>query len=228
MILFLIPLELFLIYKLYCYFFNDPCRKKGIDISIFFGAPGSGKTTLGARYAEQAERTHTLIYGNIDLDYPNYIKIDSTDLGRYDFHDCTILCDESGVDFNNRDYKNFSKDLIKYLKYHRHFNAKIVFFSQSYEDMDITIRRLAQRYYLVKKSFLFKLNKKIVVKRIKKSIVIQKETRQIIDAYDFVFLSKFVFSGRRYFKHFDTHYRYPLPSFEGSEETFNKSVLNLK
>ena len=210
----------FLLFKVFISILNDPTNRRKLDISIVFSPPGGGKTTTLCRYAEQAgtarKNKPQFIYSNVDLVYPFVTKINREDLGRYNFHDCLILIDEAGVDFNNRDYKNLSKDLIKYLKYHRHFDAQIVFFSQSYDDMDITIRRLAQRYYLVKKTIFHFISKRFVIRRIKKVIDIQKDSKQIIDAYDFVAFSKFRFSGKKYFPHFNTKERYYLPEFNSN------------
>lgn len=48
------------------------------------------------------------------------------------------------------------------------------------------------------------LTKKFYIRCIKKSISIDKDTRQIIDAYDFVPFSKYKFKGRKLFKMFNS------------------------
>ena len=55
-------------------------------------------------------------------------------------------------------------------------------FSQSYEDMDITLRRLAQNYFVVTKSLLPRF---VVCKRIRRKVGIDENTHQIIDHYYF-------------------------------------------
>lgn len=224
-----------LIFFIFLHYSNDITSQRKLDISVVFSPPGGGKTTLMTRFAEQARIRNEKnkkkkryvplqIYTNVPIKSDSVIQIERSDLGKYNFHDCIILVDEAGVEFNNRDYKNLSHDLIKYLKYHRHFRCQMVFFSQSYEDMDITIRRLAQRYYLVKKTLFSFITHRFVVRRIKKHISIQKETKQIIDAYEFVPLSRFRFSGRKYFKLFNSYETYPLPEYSTKTITTGRSI----
>lgn len=56
-----------------------------------------------------------------------------------------------GIQMNNRNYKNFPKDAIQFLKLHRHYDLDIWIYSQA-EDYDVTVRRLAERIYIIRKS----------------------------------------------------------------------------
>ena len=89
---------------------------------------------------------------------------------------------EAGIEYNNRAYKTFSPAAIYWYKYHRHYKCPVDVFSQSYEDMDITLRRLAQNYFVVKKSLLPRF---VVCKRIRRKVGIDENTHQIIDHYYF-------------------------------------------
>ena len=63
---------------------------------------------------------------------------------------------KASLEFNNRFNfpKTFPKTCIEFFKLHRHYGVAIDVFSQSYEDMDITIRRLATKFIVVRKSIL--------------------------------------------------------------------------
>ena len=84
-------------------------------------------------------------------------------------------------------------------------------FSQSYDDCDITLRRLATNLYLVKRSLIpfFVKRKRILVK-----IGINKDTKQIEDQYYFQFLgSRYIFCPPLW-KLFKKEERYYLPEKE--------------
>ena len=75
-------------------------------------------------------------------------------------------------------------------------------------DMDIKLRKLATRIFLVKKSFIPFFIKR---KEISKKIGIDKQTKQIIDEYNFRWFStKLIFSPVLW-KMFDTYDRKELP-----------------
>lgn len=61
-----------------------------------------------------------------------------------------ILIDEINLLWDNRDFKNFPKELQKMLRLQRHRKIKIIMFSQTY-DCDLKIRNLADHLYLCNK-----------------------------------------------------------------------------
>ena len=63
-------------------------------ISLYFGLPGCGKTTLLSSMAVKYISRGYTVYGNIDLAVKGYIRIDNECVGRYDLHNCIILIDE--------------------------------------------------------------------------------------------------------------------------------------
>mgnify|MGYP005973447151 CR=1 FL=1 len=191
------------IFKLVLKFINNPARKKNDSLYTVFAPPGCGKTTLLAWLALRFGKK-CVVYGNVPLkDVPNYYLIDWSMIGTYDFRDCVILIDEASIEANNRQYKSMLMSTIKYLKLHRHYRAQMYFFSQSHDDIDVTIRRLSDRYYLVSKSIFFFITKRFILRQIKKTVGINDE-KLVADAFEFVPLSKFKYSGRKVFKHFDS------------------------
>lgn len=156
-------------------------KKKGRQdiITVYFGVPGSGKTTFAAFLVKKALKRKENVWSNVPI--TGSMKYDPIkDLGVNMIEDGTIILDEAGVEFNNRNYKSMPHHVIEFLKYHRHYKTAIDVFSQSHEDMDVTIRRLAQRYYVVKKSLIPRF---IVYKAIGRRVGIDENTKQIIDEY---------------------------------------------
>lgn len=185
-------------------------------LSIVFAPPRSGKTCLATLLALMYAKRGVRVYGNIPLKLPEkyahmYTQIEWSDIGKYDFNHCEILIDEAGIDLNNRNFKNMKFETIKYLKYHGHYVAGMWYFSQSYDDMDITVRRLADDYYVVGKTLLFKLTHKIKLRRIARGVGINETTNQIQDDYQFAKFSTFRFNAKKVFKMFDSYSTYALP-----------------
>lgn len=52
-------------------------------ISLYFGLPGCGKTTLLAKFAVEACRKGRTVYGNIPLAVKGYTRIDNICVGHY-------------------------------------------------------------------------------------------------------------------------------------------------
>lgn len=190
-------------------------------LSIVFAPPRSGKTCLATFLAWMYARKGVRVYGNIPIKLPDkyshmYTLIDWRDVGKYDFHDCEMLIDEAGIDLNNRNFKAMAHDTIKYLKYHGHFRCGMWYFSQSYDDMDITVRRLADDYYVVGKCrfycpFGLPFNYRFKLRRIRRGVGINETTNQIQDDYQFAKFSTFRWNGKKIFNMFDSHSVYYLP-----------------
>ena len=148
-------------------------------VNIYFGVPGSGKTTLAAWFARRDLRRKGKVWSNVPI--TGTYKLDvAKDIGIHHIEKGRIIIDEAGIEYNNRNFKNLPLHQIEFFKYHRHYSTAIDVFSQSYEDMDITLRRLAQNYYVVTKS---RLPYFIKVRSIGRRVGIDDNTHQIIDEY---------------------------------------------
>jgi hypothetical protein len=160
-------------------------KEKPKTITVYFGVPGSGKTTLAAYFARKHLKAGRKVYSNVPIiGTYKYSPID--DLGNNQIEDAYLILDEASIEFNNRNFKVFPKNCIEFFKIHRHYGVAIDVFSQSYEDMDITIRRLATKFILVKKSYIPYF---IVTKTARHIIDIDKETKQFISGYEWKPLS---------------------------------------
>lgn len=181
--------------------------KHPLQLNVYFGVPGSGKTTYAAYLARQAQRESLVIrlcrrfpnrftgwilngknwkraypvWSNVPIEGTYQLNAKS-DIGVYMIQDGKMIIDEAGVEFNNRDYKAFPKTAIRFFKYHRHYGVSVDVFSQSFDDMDVTLRRLAQNFYVVRKSILPFF---VTTKKIRRKVGIDDNTHQLVDAYSF-------------------------------------------
>lgn len=151
-------------------------------------------------------------YANSDNDLS--ITIPSLEgLGSWTFPEHSyIIVDEAGIEYNSRKYKTLSQETIQWFKLHRHYKCDVDFISQSWEDMDITIRRLADELWYIKK-----FGPISIVRRVYKSVKVDDKTHQIIDAYEIGKLLKrllprpfgsktwFLVWRPKYYKYFNTY-----------------------
>lgn len=154
-----------------------------IRFDVYFGVPGSGKTTFAAYIAKKKIKKNQKVLSNVPL--KGAYQVVKQDIGRFQISNCDLIIDEAGVDYNNRSHNKFTEEELYFYKYHRHYKVNISLFSQAYNDFDLKLRTLATRYYIVKKSIF----PGFVCRRlINKKIGIDKITKQIIDEYSYAFL----------------------------------------
>ena len=177
----------------------------GNTFDVYFGVPGSGKTTFAAWLAKRAQKRAKKVYSNVEI--RDCYEVTKDDIGRYDISDGLLIFDEAGIDYNNRDHKNFTTREISFYKKHRHYNVDVVMFSQDL-DMDKKLRKLATKYYLIKKSFFpFCISRRTIGKKID----ISKESGEIIERHFFVKFSRKLIFAPSVWKMFNTHEREELP-----------------
>lgn len=181
------------------------CPKHPHVLNVYFGVPGSGKTTFAAYLTKWALHENIIIrlcrrfnnpvsrliikskylkrridvYSNVPI--TGAYQLDAKkDIGYYMIQNAKIIIDEAGIEYNNRNFKSFPPESIYFYKYHRHYQTSVDVFSQSYEDMDITLRRLAQNFYVVRKSLIPFC---VVARRIRRKVGVDEHTKQIADLY---------------------------------------------
>lgn len=125
-------------------------------VSLYFGLPGCGKTTMLAKLAYDAVRggRYANVYTNVAVNIPGVCLIDNDCIGQYELRDCLLLIDEATLFADSRDYKNFSKGRLSYFLEHRHRNADICLFTQQWDGVDRKIRTITDRVYYIKKGLL--------------------------------------------------------------------------
>lgn len=178
-----------------------------MPVKIYFGVPGSGKTTHAAKIVYRNLKKGIPTYSNVSI--KGAIKFNTSMIGKFMIQDCDLIIDEASIEYNNRNYKSLPKEQIEWFKLYRHYGVRNIYiYSQSYDDMDITLRRLSDVMYIVKRSIIPGL---IVTREISRKIGINQDTHQIEDEFFFGFL-RFSFTiGRRYWKMFDSWEAPSLP-----------------
>ncbi len=178
-------------------------------ISIYFGNPGCGKTTFACRLLKKAAK-HVNVYSNFETPLAFYVS-SLNGLGNWTIppHSFFVI-DEAGIEYNSRKYKSLSQSTIQWFKFHRHYRCDLAVLSQSWEDMDITLRRLADELWYLRRFGPFTF-----ARRVFKKIDIDKQTHQIIDSYRFgSLLSKSNWSltfRPLYYRFFDSYSTPPTP-----------------
>ena len=179
-----------------------------VHLEIYFGVPGSGKTTFAAYLSKKAMKLGIPVFSNVPI--KGTYRIDpKEDLGKYLIERCLVIIDEAGLEHNNRKFKEFNDENRYFYKFHRHYQCKVAVFSQA-DDMDLTIRNVAYRLHLVKKSMLPYF---IKIRPMIKTIDIDEVSHQPMAMYrwDWFIFTKRIFSPLVW-KLFDTYEGKLLPS----------------
>lgn len=198
-------------------------------IRVYFGNIGCGKTTFAVRQFRKQQKTDKKLkrvgkspcYDYYYANFENKVSrfSDLKGLGEWTFPEHSyIIVDEAGIEYNNRKFKSLSQDTIAWFKLSRHYKCDVDFISQSWDDMDITVRRLASELWYVKKLGPFTM-----LRRVYKTVGIDENTHQIIDKYEFGKLLPCllpfpfhrhnceIFLRRPYYKYFDSYSKVELP-----------------
>lgn len=195
-------------------------------ITVFFAPPGVGKTSLAARFAWWEwfrSKFHRNKYWRVYANFPlkHTYTFEKSDIGIFDFSSpddegyVLNLLDEAGIDFNSRRFKEMTDQQIQHFKEHRHYREDWYVFSQSF-DVDKVIRDLTPRLYYLKKCWIWPYTIKAL--RIHKSLVVDKEQKQLLDGYEFDPWLLRIFTTRRYY----------LPPYWGMFDSWNKRPLKFK
>lgn len=154
-------------------------------LRIFFGSPGAGKTTQAVKLLKKSRSTYKFCNFSLVEKYSLADVVSSEDmkkLGQWTFPEGSyIAIDEAGIDYNNRKFKTFPQYMIEWFKLHRHYRCDVDLFSQSWEDMDITLRRLASELWYMRgvgRKYGF-----TILRKVYKTVMIDDNTHQIVDGY---------------------------------------------
>lgn len=145
-----------------------------MSISLYFGLPGCGKTTLMVKHAYKVSCAiekdrkrvakgksklcpYDIVLSNVPIALPNVLQIKFDDLGRYHITNALILIDEATLEADSRSYKVFPEHTKMFFLLHRHFSCDCRMYTQQWDGIDKKIRVCTDRcYYLYKKPLLGK------------------------------------------------------------------------
>lgn len=198
-------------------------------VSMIFGSPGSGKSTVATMLCRKAKRP---VYTNISGIQSDNVEVITDDevrsLGEWSPPaGSLIVVDECGIIFNGRHWKSFPRRLNEYMRKHRHYKVDVIYLSQGWEDVDKTLRDLCVELYYIRS-----IGPLSMWVKVKKATKVDKQTEQIIDGYAIVSplwllfkplkllmlhklfpqIDYYRFCLRpRYYKFFDSYAAEPLP-----------------
>lgn len=185
------------------------------SVRIFFGLPGSGKTTFAASFVYKRIKRGENVWSNVPIKGAKVLDV-KDDLGVYQLENGYLIVDEAGIDYNNRQFskgKGMSDEAIKWWKLIRHYHMSADIFSQSFEDMDITLRRLAHDLYIIRRSAVPGF---FICKKIRRKDGIDEISKKPVDEYSWGMpvLDTYRIFGPKYRKLFDS---YDAPRLEEKE-----------
>lgn len=197
-------------------------------VSLYFGLPRAGKTTLLIKLAIKNRKKYKHIFANIHttLDFVTYIS--NEQIGHYDTSDALLLIDEGTLFADSRDYKKFSKELIAFFMLHGHYRCDIIIFTQQWDGIDKKIRVITDKVYYVYKpkvlgavlSRYYRIPYGIIIPDPKKDDA--EKLGEIVQGYCKPPLLQRVFCGilwrSRYYKYFDSWEAPPLPPLPSAPE----------
>lgn len=121
-------------------------------ISMYFGKPGSGKSTLVAKIAMEQRKNYQHIYCNMPLKIDGVTHITDDCIGKYELENCLLIIDEASLFADNRDFKNFNKNRrLEYFLLHRHRHSDIILLTQGYNCVDKKLRMLTVNLYYIER-----------------------------------------------------------------------------
>lgn len=207
----------------------------GENLYLFFGLPGCGKTTLLCSFALKHLKNGCNVYTNIPLaiTHDNYYVINNSDIGKYNLHNGVLLIDEGTLFANNRDYKEFSKNLTRFFMLHRHYGLDIYIFAQTFDGVDKKIRTISTALYYVKKSlfgttYYYHIPYGLDIPNKKTLKATGVKFGEINEGYCDATLLQKIFSPRiirkKYYRYFDSYEAPELPELPNC--TKNSTVSN--
>ncbi len=147
-------------------------------LELIMGKAGSGKSTLIAHLVKKANKKNRSVYCNHHVLGAH--KIESKWLGKYMLEDCDIIIDEAQIEFDNRNFKSFTDELKFFFSNYRHFKCDVYIVSQSWEDLDIKIRRQAKKIYIMQNSFI---PFTILLQRVKMKFGVNEDKTDIVTKF---------------------------------------------
>ena len=201
-------------------------------IKGYFGVPGVGKTTTLVKEYRKNRKKYKNIY-TVNVDIKGCKRITKEEFRRYEFEDSLILWDEITLDYDNRDFKNFTKEDKESWLLHRHMGVDIIYCTQNYENVDKKIKDITLELWYMSKSVIPILSEFTTYKKIYRTININENTSELTLGYRFcnliesLFVSNFkIIFRRRFYKYFDSWEKLGIKERKKYEERNNNNSIN--
>lgn len=152
---------------IYAYFFIVSLKfRNPYKLVMIFGKKGSGKNTLLTKLSVKYNKLGYHVFS--DSQIFNTYQLSTDWIGHFDFpENSVIMIEEAGINWSNRDFKTFPKEVVKFFKLQRHQKIIVYLASQSF-DVDKKLRDLCDEMYLCTNwmgifSVAKKINKRIAI-----------------------------------------------------------------
>lgn len=150
-------------------------------VSVYFGSIGCGKTTVACKLLRKSRKQYDHFFTTFKTlklkNCHHWQNFDGLGLVTPPEHSL-LVDDESGITYNNRKYKSMPQHTIEWYKLSRHYKCDVILMSQAFDDMDITLRRLASEYWYLRRVGPWTLSRQVY-----KYCMVDENTHQIIDGY---------------------------------------------
>ena len=148
---------------------------------------------------------------SVNIEIKGVKQITKEDVRKYRFKNALILWDEITLDYDNRNFKEFTKEDKEFWLLHRHMGVDIIYATQNYENVDKKIRDLTIELWYMQKSVVPIFRGLTTTKRIYRNININENTSELTLGYRFcnrvegIFVSNFkIIWRRKYYKYFNS------------------------
>lgn len=195
------------------------------SLTLVMGKAGSGKSSFSGLLVRNAHKLGRPIYSNHHV--LGAIQLQHTDLGKYDLNDCDVIIDEGQLCYDSRDFKNFSEANKYFFSHFRHHGIRVFILSQSFEDLDVKIRRQAQAIYICQ-PFIKGI---LLLEKIKMKFGVSEDETDICTYYKFNILNirfKLGFLSWKYFDSYSKPLLPNLPSVDSWGEVPKEKVYDYK
>ena len=179
-------------------------------IKGYFGVPGCGKSTTLVKEYRKNRKKYDNIY-SVNIEIKGVKQITKEDVRKYRFKNALILWDEITLDYDNRNFKEFTKEDKEFWLLHRHMGVDIIYATQNYENVDKKIRDLTIELWYMSKSVVPLFKGLTTTKRIYRNININENNSELTLGYRFcnkiegIFVSNFkIIWRRKYYKYFNS------------------------
>lgn len=196
-------------------------------IKAYFGVPGCGKSTTLVKEYRKNRKKYEHIY-TVNIDIQGCERITKEDVRKYRFKNSLILWDEITIDYDNRNFKEFTMEDKEFWLLHRHMGIDIIYATQNYENVDKKIRDLTLELWYMSKSVIPLLSGFTTTKRIYRNININENTSELTLGYRFcnfiesLFVSNYkIIWRKKYYKYYDSWDELNLKGRKQYEERFD-------
>lgn len=210
-------------------------------IRYFVGVPGSGKTTIAAKllksqlkrkFFKKSKFSYDYLFANYENSLSNFVDVQ--DLASYILPENSYLqIDEGGIEFNSRQFKSLSHNIIEYFKLLRHYGVDADLFSQTWDDVDKQLRDLASEIWLIRRigpiSFARCVYKRVGIDETTHQLQYQHYWRSVLFQLLPFQPKQFIFCFRPlYYKYFDSFSKPILRDILPGEHKTVMSYMNIK